>query len=396
EEIRDIENKYKSVYKNFRFELYGAKELSNYIDLQNDKTINMDFNIIYDINSPSIIENEYNNIKSLVCNIKANDLIKIFKLQKSEYLFEQNVRKYLEDRSKVNKNIIDSASSTDSQYFSALNNGVTMICDNYNLRRAGGSAILKMKNLQIINGCQTSMALYEADKNGTLKDDTMLLLRVHQTNDNEIIEKIILATNNQNPINPRDLVSNTTEQIDLQKYFFDIYGVVYQRKRNDFMDLNGNKVNKKDVVSNDKVGQAALACIKCSPHIALSAKGRVFTKDIDIFSKNKEKIALAFFIHEKVLEYSKNDKIKSNSEMVSIMKFGRFHITYLLYKKYSKDVSIELNKKIKCNDINLEQDMLLAICRLNNNLSEERKMNLLAYFKSKDSVNEIEEVLINR
>lgn len=394
EEIRDIENKYKKVYENFRFELYGAKELSDYIDLQNDKTVNMNFNIIYDTNSPSIIENEYDNIKSLVCNIKAIDLIKIFKLQKSEYLFEQNVRKYLEDRSKVNKNIIDSASSSDSQYFWALNNGVTMICDNYKLRRVGGSAIVEMENLQIINGCQTSMALYAADKNGTLNDDTMLLLRVHQTNDNEIIEKIILATNNQNPINPRDLMSNTTEQIELQKYFFEIYSVVYQRKRNDFVDLNGNKVSKKTIVGNDKVGQPALACIKFLPHIALSAKGRVFTTHIDIFRKNKENIALSFFIHEKILELSKTDEIKNSPNKLSIIKFGRFHITYLIYKKYNSKASIEFNKKIKNNDIDLKSDVICAIEKIEKELKEDQKHNLLAYFKSKESTSKLEKISI--
>lgn len=393
-EITELKKKYSSLFENFRFELYGAKELIEYIDLLNDKSVNIDIELIYDANVPSLIENRYDGIKSLVCNVKASELVKIFSAQKSEYLFEQNVRKYLEDRSKVNKNIIETAGNEDSQYFWALNNGVTIICDEYDLHRVGGKAILKMKNLQVINGCQTTMSLYQASRNNSLNDNTSLLLRIHETQDEKVIEKIILATNNQNPINPKDLISNSISQVELQRYFFEIYGVFYQRKRNDFRDINGRLVNKKEIISNDKVGQAALACIKCIPNIALASKGRVYSTDMDIFEKNKEWIALSYFIHEKILEYAKCADIKNNSELVSVIKFGRFHLTYQLFKQYVGSVSIDLNKKIKHGDIDLSNDIFLATFIFNENLPYDKKSNLLAYFKSKDSLKNTNEVIL--
>lgn len=397
-EIERLKKQYRNMFEHFRFELYGAKELLEYIELLNDKSINAELELVYDINAYSLIENRNENIKSLVCNIKASELVKIFLEQKSEYLFEQNVRKYLEDRSKVNKNIIETAGNDDSQYFWALNNGVTIICDEYDLKIFGGKASVLMKNLQIINGCQTTMALFQASKDELLKDNTSLLLRVHETSDNNVIEKIILATNNQNPINPKDLISNSKHQIELQKYFYEIYGVNYQRKRNDFRDINGKLVSKKDIISNDKVGQAALACIKGFPYTALASKGKVFSDDQNIFERNKENIALAFFIHEKVIEYAKSNEIRSNNELASIIKFARFHLTYLLYKKYIQfkgktDLSaIDLNKKIKHNDIDLSNDIYISTYILNNNLPKEKKSNLLAYFKSRDSLTKINEV----
>ena len=393
-EIKELKKKYISLFENFRFELYGAKELIEYVDLLNDKSVNTDIELIYDTNIPSLIENRYDGIKSLVCNVKASELLKIFSVEKSEYLFEQNVRKYLEDRSKVNKNIIETAGNGDSQYFWALNNGVTIICDEYDLHRVGGKAILKMKNLQVINGCQTTMSLYQASSNNSLNDNTSLLLRIHETQDEKVIEKIILATNNQNPINPKDLISNSISQVDLQRYFFEIYGVFYQRKRNDFRDINGKLVNKKEIISNDKVGQAALACIKCMPNVALASKGRVYSTDMDVFDKNKEHIALSYFIHEKVLEYSKSADIKNNSELVSVIKFGRFHLTYQLFKQYLGKISVDLNKKIKHGDIDLSNDIFLATFILNESLPGDKKANLLAYFKSKDSLKKINEVIL--
>lgn len=359
----------------------------------NDKSVDAELEIMYDSNVPSIIERRCNNIRSLVCNITAMELVKIFENKKSEYLFEQNVRKYLEDKGKVNSNIISTAGGNDSQYFWSLNNGVTIICDKYDLKIIGGIASLEMKNLQIINGCQTTMALNNAFKQGVLKEDTALLLRIHETNDEDVIDKIILATNNQNPINPKDLVSNTESQIALQKYFFEIYGIAYQRKRNDFRDINGNMINKKDIITNDKVGQAALACIKATPYTALASKGKIFSDDIGIFDKNKERIALSYFIHEKVIEYSKTNRVKKNSEIASIMKFARFHITYILYSLYSDKVDIDFNKSIRHKDISLEDDIELINYLINEKLKGEVRANMLAYFKTKESFKMIGDVL---
>jgi hypothetical protein len=111
-----------------------------------------------------------------------------------------------------------------------------------------------------------------------------------------------------------------------------------------------------------------------------------------IFEKSKECIALAFFIHEKILEYSKCAYIKNNSDLASTIKFGRFHLNYLLYKHYVGNVGIELNKKIKCGIINLTNDIFLADFLLNENLPSKRKVNLLSYFKSKESLSKINEV----
>lgn len=388
-EINDLVNKYSNMLPNFRFELYGAKEISDYIDLQNNKCINAKFSIIYDPNVPSIIENRYDHVKSLVCNIKAKELIKIFKDQGNEYLFEQNVRKYLDEKSKVNKNIIETAEGKDSEYFWALNNGVTIICDKYECIPIGGKATVSIENLQIINGCQTSMSLYAADKANKLKDDTSLLLRIHQTNDSAVIEKIIISTNNQNPINPRDLVSNSDEQIKIQKYFYEVYKVKYQRKRNDFIDIAGNIVNKKEIVSNDKVGQAALACIKNLPHKALSSKGVVFTTENNIFEKDIDKIAVSYFIFDRVVKYSKNEDIKNDSNKESIIKFGRFHITNLIYKKYVREISVDLNRKIYLGDYSLNDDINKAINLINEILTDNDKHNLLAYFKTSTNSKEI-------
>lgn len=388
-EINALENQYKSMIPNFTFKLYGAKELYEYIENKNNKSVDVNFNIVYDVNVSSIITNNSGDVKSLTCNITAAELIKVFEQQNSEYLFEQNVRKYLGKSAKVNQNIVETASGNNSKYFLALNNGVTIICDKFDLKIVGGSASVDLKNLSIINGCQTSMALYKAYKEGCLKEDTLVLLRVHETNDKEIIDNIILSTNNQNPINSRDLLSNTKDQIELQKYFWEIYGLTYQRKRNDFMNMEGESLPKSKIISNDKVGQAALACIKCMPYMALSSKGKVFTDYCDIFLKDKGCIALSYFIYEKVLNFTKNDLIKDDRERLSFLKFARFHITYLVYLKHMRNASEALNKSILDESISLDMDIMNAISIVSKSISDEHKQNLLKYFKTKESFTNI-------
>ena len=192
-----------------------------------------------------------------------------------------------------------------------------------------------------------------------------------------------MATNNQNPINPKDLLSNSKEQIELQRYFYEIYGVYYQRKRNDLSDINGNMIDKRMIVSNDKVGQAALSCLKSLPYVALASKGKVFTTHSNVFNEDKEKIALSYFIYEKVLLNSKEEVLKGNKKFTSILKYGRFHITYLIYIKYVSSVNIELNKKIKNNDLNFINEMYLVAYIFAESIPEDKKTNCLAYFKTK-------------
>ncbi|PWX08480.1 AIPR family protein [Clostridium perfringens] len=392
-EIAAINNIYNNKFENFKFKLYGAKDIYDHLEARSNINVDANLEIIYDVNKPSIILNEFNGVKSIACNVKAKELIKIFSDPSSEYLFEQNIRKYLDEKSKVNTNIIDTASSDAmSEYFSILNNGVTIICDEYEVKSIGSSTNIVMKNIQIINGCQTIMSLYRAFEKNKLNENVSLMLRIHQTKDCELIDKIIIATNDQNPVNSRDLISNTVEQIELQKYFYEVYGIAYQRKRNDFKDVRGNNLSKKDLIPNDKVGQVALACIKARPHLALSSKGQVFNKHVDVFSKNKDCIVLSWLIYENVLKVAKLNKIKSDPELSSIIKFGRFHITYLIYKNIVQKDNQAINLKLQSKEDNLNDEIVEIVMKLKENLNSESKNNLLAYFKNKDSFEAIKDI----
>jgi len=72
--------------------------------------------------------------------------------------------------------------------------------------------------MQIVNGCQTATALALAEKAGKLAPDTRVMLRIYETADAQLVDKIVLTTNNQNKISSRDLRSNDKIQIDMLEW----------------------------------------------------------------------------------------------------------------------------------------------------------------------------------
>ena len=85
----------------------------------------------------------------------------------------------------------------------------------------------------------------------------------------------------------------------------------------------------------------------------------------------------------------KKEFIKNDSNKESIIKFGRFHITNLIYKKYVREISVDLNRKIYLGDYSLNDDINKAINLINEILTDNDKHNLLAYFKTSTNSKEI-------
>lgn len=335
QELHGIFNKYSNLnFGAFTFYTDGASEILDklsYIEMKGQK-INKSINILYDINKSSIIEMESENFKSAICTVKAKEIAQLVADDRNDILFDKNIRKYLEVRGKVNPNILETcASAEDSKLFWYLNNGITMVCDNFDIKRIPGNAKIDITNLQIINGCQTSVTLYNAMKQGNLKDDTEVLLKIHATTDKNIIDRITVATNNQNPINLRDLKSNEDIQIYYQNYIYEKYGYYYERKRNEFKALN--KEEKKKIIINEKMGQAYLAIGLKRPNQALGSKSDIFKDEFDnVFLKSSaEKLMYSYFIYQFVELKQKETAREGLEEIVlGIIIYGSFHISRIL------------------------------------------------------------------
>jgi hypothetical protein len=129
-------------------------------------------------------------------------------------LLEQNVRTYLQARGGINSGIKRTIVAEPTRFF-AYNNGLTATAEDVDTRMgADGLQIVRLRNLQIVNGGQTTASLFHArlkDKASLDRVYVQMKLSVIKDQDtaNEIIPKISEYANSQNRINAADFFANS-------------------------------------------------------------------------------------------------------------------------------------------------------------------------------------------
>ncbi len=147
-------------------------------------------------------------------------------LTKGYQLFEKNIREYLGNKG-INKNIyLTLKDKNDRKNFFYYNNGITMICDEITststIPQKPNSHIgisFKVKNPQIVNGCQTVNSIYSAlseydqdDIETQFKDSFVMLrvLKIDSSNEQQLdlAKAIVTYNNSQNSIDEKTFVAN--------------------------------------------------------------------------------------------------------------------------------------------------------------------------------------------
>lgn len=199
-------------------------------------------------------------------------------------LFYDNVRDFLgiEDN-EVNKEIKKTIENT-PEMFHLLNNGVTIISD----KNERMQEKFKIANFQIVNGCQTSNVLYDIYKEKGDFENLKIPIRLIITEDEDIKNSIIIATNSQNKIPEEQLSALTSFQKELEKYYeafskkapFKIY---YERRANQY---NNSDILKKEIIDLREQLKLFSSIFLEIPHIATSTYSKVYRE-------NKNKIFLS-------------------------------------------------------------------------------------------------------
>ena len=174
----------------------------------------------------------------LVGRISVSEIAELIS-RHGERLLERNIRRYLGlQGNRVNESIRTTLESAERGNFYFYNNGITLTCDKftYNALQEGDFQV-KVDNLQIINGGQTCMTIFQAMRQPTIFPNAVeayVLLRLYQLpSDNEdLVQRITFATNSQNPVDLRDLRANDEVQRRLEMDI-DQLGFSYRRKRSD-------------------------------------------------------------------------------------------------------------------------------------------------------------------
>lgn len=155
---------------------------------------------------------------SLLAVIDGKTLLDTYQKWKGR-LLEQNVRTYLQNRSKVNKGIRATIKEEPERFF-AYNNGLTTTAEDIEFIDETKSAIKSVKNFQIVNGAQTTSSIFAAHVNDNLDVSKisvqMKLTVVPPEKVKDIVPKISRFANSQNKVNDADFFSNHPFHVEIE------------------------------------------------------------------------------------------------------------------------------------------------------------------------------------
>lgn len=338
----------------------------------------------------NLFEKTDGDIRALIANVDARDLLRIVlnseELRDSvdaeyselkdyqilEDAFEDNVRVYLKQRSKINRNIKETALSEDDAHrFFYFNNGVTITCSHYNYPKKRRNPIIELQNLQVVNGSQTIHALFDAFKdNHETFDDLEILCRVYETRNEELSTNIAEYTNSQNPVKSRDIRSNDYVQKKLESEL-KVSNYFYERKKAQY-----SNESKEKRIDAEKAGQVLLTFYNGMPGEAKNKKRIIFAEKYeDIFTDNltADALLLAFRLFNTIEERKalKRAEIQSSGdyEVDSFIVHASYYILHVL-SKLAEARGIE---KIYSNYQEIEDMYSEAVELIRESVESERK-----------------------
>jgi hypothetical protein len=375
-----------------RFELviWGSDEIGRQISQrEGHPKIDADIRILHDVNTASFIHYQAKGLKGMICTVAAVEIAQLVINDKIGAVFDLNLRRYLGNQSNVNKDIFRTCSDADdADFFWFMNNGITIVCDSFEFIKDPDDAHVRLKGMQIVNGCQTASALAEASKKKSLNSSVQVLLRIYQAPSIELISKIVLTTNSQNTISSRDLRANDSVQVDMERAFAQ-YGYYYERKPSPRISKQVQKGTK--VISNEYVAKCYMAIVLAHPSVGYARKAKIWDEDYrKVFSPDLiEPYIIAYLIHERVGGWLAKSGYTStgNTTKRKLAKSGSFHVariaSYLLMKGNKFDIPRE-QLKVFVSELQDEQNILDGVFEKAFNLLHEIIMNERQYVEDVD------------
>ena len=178
-----------------------------------------------------VIIDEPNNLlkfkdHSIVCNISAKSLKKLWEDEGDRGLLAMNLRYYIKSTNIDNK--IEESILFDGKDFWYLNNGIIIVCNDYKVINNE----IWLKQFSIVNGGQTSRMIGTIPFNDDFYISCKIIKNIFETSQekNLFISKVAEASNTQKPIKAKDIIANRIEQRNLKTLMQD-NGIFIEIKR---------------------------------------------------------------------------------------------------------------------------------------------------------------------
>lgn len=165
-------------------------------------------------------------------------------------LLEQNVRVFLQARGNVNKGIRATLENDPSMFF-AYNNGITATAEAVTTNeRSGQLVLIGLRNLQIVNGGQTTASIHMAMRNKIDLSKVFVQMKlsiVAPERTESVVPRISEYANSQNRVNAADFFANHPFHVRMEGFSRRIYAPspdgtfretkwFYERARGQFND----------------------------------------------------------------------------------------------------------------------------------------------------------------
>ncbi|MFC6021865.1 AIPR family protein [Plantactinospora solaniradicis] len=199
--------------------------------------------------------------------VPATEFLKLIEDQSGSIrksLFYDNVRDFQDFQNPVNADIRKTLQDSKAQgRFAVLNNGVTIVARG--LQTVGNKFI--MTDYQVVNGCQTSHVLFH--ERNQIGPSVYVPLKVIATEDEDVINSVITATNRQTQVTTENIYALGSFQKKLESFFASYPGkkrLYYERRSKQYNAVPG--IKKVQIITVSQLIRAFGAMFTDSPHRA--------------------------------------------------------------------------------------------------------------------------------
>lgn len=293
-------------------------------------------------------------------------------------ILKYNPRNYLSlSKNKVNGTIRKSIVENDYNDFAILNNGITILCDEYSSTNKTGKknkSQVIISNPQFINGGQTAYTLSKIYNDikyrEKLNNKKVMLKLITISSDEEkkdekkygeylkFIQSISDSTNKQTKVEEADRRSNDQFQINLQKKIYSEYGYLYERKKGEFETAISEKYIDKDMVIDRSILIRSFSAFSGKVSFARTTSGdKLFNKLVfdNIFTdiNDYKNIMFSYIIFKNISKLEKIYKKENYNESSwgNALRYGKYALVGACKEIYINDIEDDfkdiynLNKK---------------------------------------------------
>jgi hypothetical protein len=221
-----------------------------------------------------------------------------FVIKNRDYVFESNIRQWMQFKTNVNKGIRETLQNSPDKFF-YYNNGITIVVSDFETLEDN---TLMLHAPQIVNGAQTSNSILDHAKR-TNNLDGSITVTIIKADDEHDQNNITKYRNSQNSVRGKDLVSlmdfhkSIKSQLENYGYFYEIQAGSFDSKtKSQQAEFRGDTIynkylpdnHKKVIVAKDAI-QSLVAGIEQRPTEAYSSPAQFLprgSKYDDVFNEN--------------------------------------------------------------------------------------------------------------